>query len=234
MAKHPLIGVTVDHMEHPTETTESTYTVRANYVTALRLSGATAILLPCDIAAIQSYLRLCDGFLVTGSEPGEAGTTLRQDFESELLQQTRDRHIPTFGICNGMQVMGQMLGGELHSTGQRGIGIDHKPRAYPTAPAHDLTMTPEGFLGHLAGTSTTKVNSYHMQYLSDGGSFDVLARAPDGVVEAIAARNHPFFVGVQWHPEYLLSAFDHALIERFVAACSNPTPSDACRDPGVR
>lgn len=219
MAGNPLIGVTVDHLEHATEKTESTYAVRANYVSALQSTGASAVLLPCDVAAIQSYLSLCDGFLVTGSEPGEAGTPLRQDFERELLIQAVDWHIPTLGICNGMQIMGQMLGAGLRSTRRKENTVDHKPLAYPTAPTHDLRIAPHGFLTQLADTRGTKVNSYHMQCLEDDGRFDVLARAPDGVVEAIAARNHPFFVGVQWHPEYLLTAFDHALIERFVDAC---------------
>lgn len=219
MAELPLIGVTVDHLEHPTAKTESIYTVRANYVTALQLSGARAILLPCDIAAIPRYLRLCDGFLVTGSEPGEAGTPVRQDFERELLLRTLDRHIPTFGVCNGMQIMGQILGAELCTIQENGKDIDHKPLAYPTTFAHDLNIEPEGLLGQLSATSRTEVNSHHRQSLGEGGRFDVLARAPDGVVEAIAAQNHPFFVGVQWHPEYLLSAFDHALIEQFVACC---------------
>jgi putative glutamine amidotransferase len=27
--------------------------------------------------------------------------------------------------------------------------------------------------------------------------------APDGVIEAIEASTHPFWLGVQWHPEFL-------------------------------
>lgn len=219
MSERPLIGVTVDHVEHDTAPTESTYVVRTNYVTALQLSGARAILLPCDIAALPRYLRLCDGFLFSGSEPGEVGTALRQNFEKELLQHALEQEIPALGICNGMQLMGQLLGAELEEAAD-GNGLDHKPLAYPTGFAHALDIAPEGLLAKLAETHQTKVNSYHCQYLGDGGRFDVLARAPDGVIEAMAARNHPFFVGVQWHPEYLLSAFDHALIEQFVRACN--------------
>lgn len=223
MTGFPLIGVTVDHLKHPTAETENTFTVRTNYVTALRILGAQAILLPCDIDAIPRFLGLCDGVLVTGSEPGEAGTLLRQDFERELLMQTHEQNIPTLGICNGMQIMGQILGATLCTPLVNELDVDHKPLEYPTAPAHDLIIAPEGFLAQMAEMARTEVNSYHNQCLGDDGQFDVLARAPDGVVEAIAAQDHPFFVGVQWHPEYLLSAFDHALLERFVAAC------DVCR-----
>lgn len=118
MGRLPLIGVTVDHLEHPTAKTESTYSVRTNYVAALNVLGAQAILLPYDIDAIPRFLGLCDGVLITGSEPGEAGTLLRQDFERELLMHTREQNIPTLGICNGMQIMGQAW--ERHFAPRRG------------------------------------------------------------------------------------------------------------------
>ena len=34
---------------------------------------------------------------------------------------------------------------------------------------------------------------------------DIVARSLDGVIEAIEKKDHPFFIGVQWHPETLLS-----------------------------
>lgn len=68
------------------------------------------------------------------------------------------------------------------------MDVDHKPLEYPTAPAHDLIIAPEGFLAQMAEMARTKVKSYHNQCLGDDGRFDVLARAPDGVVEAIAPR----------------------------------------------
>ncbi|MGU0043378.1 gamma-glutamyl-gamma-aminobutyrate hydrolase family protein [Escherichia coli] len=30
----------------------------------------------------------------------------------------------------------------------------------------------------------------------------VEARSPDGLVEAVSVINHPFALGVQWHPEW--------------------------------
>ena len=31
----------------------------------------------------------------------------------------------------------------------------------------------------------------------------VCAREGNGVVQAIERRGHPYFIGVQWHPEYM-------------------------------
>ncbi len=35
--------------------------------------------------------------------------------------------------------------------------------------------------------------------VADGLS--VVARAPDGVIEAVELASHPWLIGVQWHPE---------------------------------
>jgi len=45
--------------------------------------------------------------------------------------------------------------------------------------------------------------------------------SPDGkLVEAIEIKNHPFFVGTQFHPEYQSSfLFAHPLFKEFVKTC---------------
>ena len=46
------------------------------------------------------------------------------------------------------------------------------------------------------------VNSFHHQALDKvADDFKVVARASDGVVEAIEHKTYKFLVGVQWHPE---------------------------------
>jgi putative glutamine amidotransferase len=46
----------------------------------------------------------------------------------------------------------------------------------------------------------------------------VAAESPDGVVEAIEAVGHKFALGVQWHPEYGLTALDNAVMAALVNA----------------
>lgn len=53
----------------------------------------------------------------------------------------------------------------------------------------------------IAGEIEGTVFSHHRQALSDPGRLSVVATAPDGVIEAIRCREHPFRLGVQWHPE---------------------------------
>ena len=44
------------------------------------------------------------------------------------------------------------------------------------------------------------------------------ARSPDGVIEAIEARDQRFAVGVQWHPEKLEGEDRRALFRALVTA----------------
>jgi len=49
--------------------------------------------------------------------------------------------------------------------------------------------------------------------------FRAAARSPDGIIEAIERTDHPFFVGVHWHPERMAeSQITRKLLRAFVAA----------------
>jgi CTP synthase len=61
-------------------------------------------------------------------------------------------------------------------------------------------------------------NAYREQYIAKGMTFSGLS--PDGhLVEIVEIRNHPWFVGVQFHPELKSRPFDcHPLFKGFVRA----------------
>ena len=63
------------------------------------------------------------------------------------------------------------------------------------------------------------MNSAHHQAAERvGNGIVVSATAEDGVIEAIEDPSRRFCLGVQWHPEYLISTGDRAIIEGLVDA----------------
>jgi putative glutamine amidotransferase len=48
----------------------------------------------------------------------------------------------------------------------------------------------------------------------------VNATAPDGVIEGIEAPRYRFCIGVQWHPEFLISEGDAKLFRAFLGAAA--------------
>ena len=63
------------------------------------------------------------------------------------------------------------------------------------------------------------VNSFHHQVIDKvANDFIVVAKASDGVVEAIEHKTYKFLVAVQWHPEMLAVNCEKAreLFSKFV------------------
>lgn len=62
-------------------------------------------------------------------------------------------------------------------------------------------------------------NKYRAQF--EKGGLKVCGVSPDGkIVEAVEITNHPFFIGTQFHPEYISRPLDpHPLFVEFVRVC---------------
>jgi putative glutamine amidotransferase len=113
----------------------------------------------------------------------------RQAFEVALLEALdAEGEVPVLGICLGMQLMGLHKGGRLDQ---------HLPESLPTAESHSPRRS-HAVSGELG---CGPVHSHHRQALVDPGALRVIARAEDGLIEAVRDEARPFYVGVQWHPE---------------------------------
>jgi putative glutamine amidotransferase len=219
------------------------------YVRAVRRFGGEPVLLANDPANLDELLASLHGVLVTGGvdvDPQRYGGRLeharsesgkyradRDAFEAELLRAARDGGIPTLGICRGLQIANVAFGGTLIEDlrEERGpeytlehrqtndLGLDRTEHA----PGHDVAIDPGSKLAALVGATSVPANSMHHQGVrAIGEGLVVVARTPDGVVEAAEATfDHPFFFCVQWHPEELLDdAATAALFGGLVKAAS--------------
>ena len=183
------------------------------------------LLIPLDVALVDigAVLDVADGILFSGSPsnispehyaPGEAPVLpdqldhARDTVTLPLIRTAIERKIPTFAICRGFQEMNVALGGTLHQAvhAQQGYN-DHRERKEVTleerwGPVHALSLT--GKLKEWVGQDEIRVNSLHGQGVSEiGKSLIPEAFAEDGLVEAVRGPDdHPFCLGVQWHPEW--------------------------------
>jgi len=236
----PLILLTTDVDEQDRLAAESQYRVRANYAGAIAASGGLPVFIPPLLDLIEAYLDVARGVVITGSDPGELVSDERQDFERELVALALGRRIPLLGICHGMQVMGACLGGSVLRDDPRLLCTrsEHFPSDDGSQLAHEVDLDPSSRLASWSPESRIRVNSLHRHVLSETGRYQVAARAPDGVVEAIEGLGDGFCLGLQWHPEYLLTELDKAALGHFVKQCAsygsqscssgtNPQPSDS-------
>ena len=83
-----------------------------------------------------------------------------------------------------------------------------------------VRVTPGTLLHRICGADEIAVNSTHHQAVKAvGDGVAINALAPDGVIEGIEVAERRFCLGVQWHPEYSISAGDERIFDAFVAAC---------------
>jgi putative glutamine amidotransferase len=117
----------------------------------------------------------------------------------------RDR-LPVLGICRGLQVVNVARGGTLiqHLPLESPSHIEHRQPKKPNRRDHPVTLRAGTRLSEIAESSEIAVNSRHHQAVDrPAEDFVVTATAPDGVIEALEARDGRWLVAVQWHPENL-------------------------------
>ncbi|GIW35864.1 MAG: gamma-glutamyl-gamma-aminobutyrate hydrolase [Meiothermus sp.] len=189
------------------------------YVRALESQGASIVILPPQASdRLPALLHKLDGVLLPGGvdvDPAHFGeepipemgeVSLERDaIELLVARYTAQHGIPTLGVCRGVQVMNVALGGSLYQDlpAQGFRSVQHYQKAEPPVLGHSVEQTGQSPLNKLF-EPRFRVNSYHHQALKDlAPGLRPVATATDGIVEAVALEGHPFYLGVQWHPELL-------------------------------
>lgn len=238
-ASHPRIGLTLDAEPPGGYSRLPWYAIRENYCRAIAHAGGLPLALPHEVELAEAYLGALDGLVVTGGafdldpvlygdgsrHPTVTTKDRRTAFELAITKAALAQDLPILGICGGQQLLNVALGGDL---------IQHIPDAIPgclaheqpnprTEPGHAVDVTPGSMLHAIGGAIRLEVNSAHHQAAGRiGPGVVVSGRAPDGVIEAIEVPDRRFCIGVQWHPEYGISAADEALFDALVEACRRP------------
>jgi putative glutamine amidotransferase len=201
------------------------------YALAVAAAGGEPVWLePSVILAArrpEELLPGLDGLLLTGGadiDPRYYGELVRPDAgvkidaqrdaaELLLTRAALAAELPIFGICRGIQTLNVAAGGSLHqdlgalpldpSVHQQGA-----PGKADWEPAHAIAVTPGSRLASVLGGRRAEVNSFHHQAVKVlAADLVATAEAPDGVIEALEHRTHPFVVAVQWHPERMVDHY---------------------------
>lgn len=233
----PIIGITTS-----INAEETVLEMNRTYTDAIMHAGAIPVLLPPteNPDLLAQYVQLIDGLLLSGggdinpeyfseNQHWSCGdvSPVRDSFEIALCRRFIQTHKPVLGICRGIQLLNVALGGTLYQDLQTEFPaqtLAHRQKQRSLYPSHHVNVDEASFLANVLEASSITVNSHHHQAVRIvAPPLTAVAYSSDGVIEAIEMPQHPFCIGVQWHPERLYNNADNSvhtkLFRRFIAAC---------------
>lgn len=233
--RRPVIGITLDSEPPGGYSKMPWYALRENYCAAVTAAGGLPMLLPHEPDQAPDYLDRIQGLVITGGafdvDPALFGAGTRHAtvktkdrrtaFELAVTRGAIARGMPILGICGGQQLLAVVLGGTLvqHIPDEVPGALAHEQPNPRTEPGHTVRVGAGTLLHRIVGVDELPVNSAHHQAVqSVPAGIVVDAVAPDGVIEGIEDPGQRFCLGVQWHPEYGISAGDGRIFQAFVAA----------------
>ncbi|SHG75038.1 gamma-glutamyl-gamma-aminobutyrate hydrolase family protein [Ornithinibacillus halophilus] len=232
----PRIGITTSM-----EVEQDYYMVASANVQVIKNAGGLPVLLPYMESEedIEEVAQSIDGLYATGGydidptlfgeEPHpNLGTIIpeRDTFELALMKRLLELNKPILGVCRGAQTLNLAAGGtmfqDIYSQAQREL-LQHQQKAPKGYGSHFVHVVEGSLLHRLTGKKKLRVNSRHHQAnRSVTKTFLITGRASDGIIEAVESTTHRFALGVQWHPENMVTVGDEAsfnIYKGFIEAC---------------
>ncbi|MGV9537954.1 gamma-glutamyl-gamma-aminobutyrate hydrolase family protein [Streptosporangium sandarakinum] len=209
------------------------------YARAVERAGGVPVLLPSLGPAVAAeHARHLSGVILAGG--GELDPTLygaarderlgepqphRDRFELALARAAVQAGLPLLGVARGMHVLNVAQGGSL---------IPWLPDAVDshelhTGGGHVVQVSVSSRLGEAVGDRVEATAPHRQAIRRLGAGLTPVAWADDQIVEGVELRDHPFGVGVQWHPE----RGDDRLVAALVEAAARSGPRSEAR-PGTR
>lgn len=174
-----------------------------NIVHLLAAQGAQPDVLLNDASELQPESLDGYGALVVGPGPGTPGAAGKM---LSLLGAAVKRRMPVFGVCLGLQAIGELFGGRV-------VHAPHLMHGKTSQIVHDGTGV---FAGVPSPLQATRYHSLCVDPSSVPEVLRVTATSGDGVIQGLAHRELRV-EGVQFHPESILSEYGDRIVSNFLA-----------------
>ena len=218
--------------------------ITAGYFDSILRAGGIPVLCPpmAEEDDINGLLDKLDGFMFIGGadlDPRRDGfmrhptvrplDPRRESFDRTMMRCIADRQMPVFGIGVGMQLLNVTMGGNLflHIPEDLPNAIPHKD-PQDAGHRHSLDIKAGSLMERVYGDGEIRVSSRHHMAIDElAPGFEVTARCPDGVIEAIESTTNDWFaIGTQFHPENeAASALDVRVFEEFLDVIREGVPT---------
>lgn len=208
----PVIGITGNFGD------ETCKLGQGYYQSVVAAGGVPMIIPPVeDVNTLVNTLDHIDALILSGGadinplfggdepSPRLGGINRQRDLpELMITRLAYNRQIPILAICRGIQTLAVALGGKVAQDISIQASIKHSQEADRAEQTHSIKIAEDSILHRLYGEEKIYVNSFHHQAVKEtGDKFRVVAKSPDGIIEAMESSEYKSIIGVQWHPECL-------------------------------
>jgi microsomal dipeptidase-like Zn-dependent dipeptidase/gamma-glutamyl-gamma-aminobutyrate hydrolase PuuD len=210
--KRPVIGITGNYED-------LTCKLGRGYYQSVVAAGGVPVVIPpvADKHVVINTLEHVDALILSGGgdinplwageepSPKLHGINQERDLPELLVARLAyNRQIPMLGICRGIQTLATAFGGKVAQDISDVATIKHSQDADRSEPTHTVIVDEESQLFDIYKSAKLMVNSFHHQAVAEAGDkFKVVAKSPDGIIEAMESSEFKSILGVQWHPECL-------------------------------
>lgn len=228
----PLIGITLDYEEPGNYSKFPWYAIRENYLSCIYKFNAIPFPLFHEIESVSEICKLIDGLILTGGNfdinpltYGNKNTksrtikSKRTNFEIKIFNEFFNKKKPILGICGGEQLINVACGGNLIQDIKDKTDnlINHEQLNPRNQTSHKINLIKGTKTSNIINKKEIMVNSAHHQAVHRlGKNLVKTAIAEDNIIEGIEHTNHPWCIGVQWHPEFLITNEDRLIINDFI------------------
>jgi anthranilate synthase component II len=144
-----------------------------------------------------------DGVIISPGpcNPDKAGICL------DMIKECAEKSVPMFGVCLGMQAMGQAFGGDV-------IRAPEPMHGKISIVRHDGASV---FKGLPSPLKATRYHSLVIDITTIPPELEITAQSEDGLIMGLAHTSLPLH-GVQFHPESIATDHGHAMFKNFLDA----------------
>jgi anthranilate synthase/aminodeoxychorismate synthase-like glutamine amidotransferase len=174
-----------------------------NLVQYLGELGADPLVYRHDEATLEQLVDLEPAAVLVSPGPGrpeDAGVS------NAAIDEFGRRGVPVLGVCLGHQCIGQLYGGRV----VRAAAVMHGKTSMISHSGGGL------FAGLPNPFEATRYHSLVVERGSVPDCLEITAETDDGVIMGLRHKERPV-VGVQFHPESILTDGGHKLLENFLA-----------------
>lgn len=168
-----------------------------------------------DKKKLDYLLNKCDGFIIPGG-------TFWYNFDEYIIKYAIDNQKPLLAICLGFQCLCSMFASNRKQFDMTKKLNNNTHYGDSKKYIHEVNIIENTILKDILCKDSIMINSIHHDYVDFSmNELVVSAISNDNIIEAVELSNHPFLIGLQWHPEYLMDDNSKKIFDKFIDNTKN-------------